>query len=193
MKDLLRANDPEVKAYTLKAQRDVQRMLEDQPPLEGEDYGPWAAPMRRLLQTFEVVGAWGAQQQLALMLHERAPGALVILGDAVTSDGQSWREVLAEIWEEMQAEARQAEAEQRMRERLARTTGDSMADEILAMLREQALSRTDIYRRYSRNVSAERINDALFVLERLGWARWEMVSTGGRRREVWSVPADEEG
>jgi hypothetical protein len=107
---------------------------------------------------------------------------------------------LKELWEEIEEEeeeravaARRAASERRMRERLARTSGDSMADEIMAMLNEQDLSRTDIYRRYSRNVSAERINDALYVLERLGWARWQMVSSGGGRpREVWYLTPDEE-
>lgn len=116
----------------------------------------------------------------------------ILLDRARRSDGIPWKIVLGKKYEQMQAEERRKLAEARMQERLTRSTGDSMADEIMAMLREHDLSRTDIYRHYDRNVSAARINDALFVLERLGWARWKMVSTGGRKREVWAVPADEE-
>jgi hypothetical protein len=152
----------------------------------------------RLLQAFEQGGSWGVQQELVRMLHGRDAGVSVLLDEAVASDGRPWEKVLKEVWEEIEeeeereAQERRAAAERRMKERLARTTGDDMADEILAMLREQDLSRTDIYRHFSRNVAAASINDALFVLERLGWARWKTVSTGGRRREVWYLPSEEE-
>lgn len=194
LKAMYTAYTPEVKEYTLRAQRDVRHMLEDFSPQEGEDYGPWKPQVTRLLQAFEQGGSWGAQQELARMLHDRDAGVSVLLDEAVASDGRPWKEVWEEIEEEIEkrkAQERRAAKERRMRERLARTTGDSMADEIMAMLREQELSRTDIYRRYSRNVTAQSINDALFVLERLGWARWKTVSTGGRGREVWYLPSEE--
>jgi hypothetical protein len=189
------ANDPEVQEHLHRARRDVLTMLEGFSPKESEaynpDYGPWIPQMTRLAQAFEQHGQRGVQQELAKMLHEGVAEASVLLDKAERWDGWLWKEALEELWKEIEARERRAAAEQRMRERLARTTGDNMADEIMAMLREQDLSRTDIYRRYSRNVSAQSINDALFVLERLGWARWKMVSTGGRGREVWYLPSEE--
>lgn len=205
------ADDPTLQEYIHRARRDVLTMLEGQPPQEGADYGPWKPQMADLLYTFEQSGALIVQEYLAKMLDEEEVWPSILLDKAVAPDGRPWVEVMREKWEEewraeweaweeqqvaewkekLEAE-RRAAAERRMKERLARTTGDSMADEILVMLREQDLSRTDIYRRYSRNVTAQSINDALFVLERLGWARWRMVSTGGRGREVWYLPPDEE-
>jgi hypothetical protein len=182
----------EEQEYFQKATKAVSQMLEGSLPPQGEDYGPWNPYVIALRQTFEQQGG-DLQQALAAALQGGVPWVDALLHRARRSDGLPWKVVLARKWEQMVEAERRKLAEQRMQERLARSTGDSMADEILAMLREQALSRTDIYRRYNRNVSAERINEALFVLERLGWARWEMVSTGGRKREVWSVPADEEG
>lgn len=182
-----------------RARQDVQAMLEGQRPQEGADYGPWKSQMEQLLLAFAAGEVEGVQHELALWLYEEVAEAGVLLDEAKCSDGRRWKDVLsergAEIEEEEERsamEALRAAKERQMRERLARTTGDSMADEIMAMLREQDLSRTDIYRHYSGNVSAECINDALFVLERLGWARWKTVSTGGRGREVWFLPPDEE-
>ena len=188
----LEANKPEVQEPLRRARRDVLAMIEGQPPQEGADYGPWKPQMQELSLAFFLDEGRRVQHDLARMLHKEVAEERVLLRGAVASDDRPWVEVLEELWEKIEAEERRAAAERRMRERLARTTGVSMADKILAMLRKQDLSRTDIYRRYSRNVSAERINDALFVLERLGWARWKMVSTGGRGREVWFLPPDEE-
>jgi len=199
LKEMERADEAKAREQGFRARRDVQLLLEGQAPQEGEDYGFWRPHLARLLQAFEQGGTWGVQNQLVMMLQDREQRVPMLLRDLEAPDGRLWLEVLRELEaaarrvlaERRMAEQREA-AEQRMRERLARSTGDSMADEIMAMLRERDLSRTDIYRRYSRNVSAERINDALFVLERLGWARWTMVSTGGRRREIWSLPPEEE-
>lgn len=158
-----------------------------------EEYGPWASQLLGFAQIFQK--GMDLQEVLASMLHQRTPRWVVgLLDGARDSRGRPWDFVLEKKFEQMMAEARRKLAEERMQERLTRSTGDSMADEIMAMLREQDLARTDIYRRYDRNVSAARINDALFVLERLGWARWKMVPTGGRKREVWHMlSAEEEG
>ena len=193
------ADKPEVQEPLRRARQDVQAMLEGQPPQKGADYGPWKSQMENLSLAFVIGEAEGVQYELALRLYKEEVWPIILLHEAVAPDGRSWMDVLKEMEGEIEDEierdkaaARRAAAERRMKERLARTTGDGMADEILAMLREQELSRTDIYRRYSRNVSAASINDALYVLERLGWARWKTVSTGGRGREVWFLPPDEE-
>jgi hypothetical protein len=203
IREVGRAYDPKLREYLLRARQGVLTMLnKGKLPQEGEDYGLWKPEMTQLVQAFEQEGVWGVQKKLAGMLYGQESDVSVLLEDAICPDRRPWKEALEEIWEEIweeieaeeaarEADERRAAAERRMRERLARTSGDSMADEIMAMLNEQDLSRTDIYRRYSRNVSAERINDALFVLERLGWARWQMVSSGGGRpREVWSLTPD---
>lgn len=210
-KEWQKAEDPALQECLHRARQDVLAMIEGQPPQEGEDYGPWKPQMGDLRYTFEQSGALIVQEYLAKMLDEGEVWPSILLDKAVAPDGRPWVEVMREKWEEewraeweawedkVEAELkeekeaeRRAAAEQRMRERLARTTGDDMADEILALLREQDLSRTDIYRHFSRNVTAASINDALFVLGRLGWARWKTVSTGGRGREVWYLPPDEE-
>lgn len=188
LKEMERADEARAVEQLFRARRDMCLLLEGHHPQEGEDYGFWERHLARLMQAFEQDGARGVQMELAALLHDkRLEKVPMLLREAVAPDGRLWWDVLAKVW----AEERRAADERRMRERLTRTTGDSMADEIMAMLREHALSRTDIYRRYSRNISAERINDALYMLERLDWARWTMVSTGGRRREVWYLPPDE--
>jgi hypothetical protein len=69
--------------------------------------------------------------------------------------------------------------------------GDSVADRILAALREGELTRTTIYSDiFSRNVSQARIAVALQLLVNLGLAHAEVRPTGGRPAEVWVVGAD---
>jgi hypothetical protein len=197
--------DPE---YLQKARQAVTQLLEGSLPTQMpkgsldtltqeildaliEEYGPWAGQVLGFAQIFHK--GMDLQEVLASMLHQRKPRWVVdLLHGARDSSGRPWDYVLGKKFEQMMEKARRKLAEERMQERLARTTGDSMADEIMAMLREQDLARTDIYRRYDRNVSAARINDALFVLERLGWARWKLVPTGGRKREVWHLLSEEE-
>jgi len=67
-------------------------------------------------------------------------------------------------------------------------TGDEVADRILTALRgagEEGLVRTDIHDLFGRNASEGRIAEALGILARLGLARVEKRSTGGRPAEVW--------
>jgi hypothetical protein len=193
-----RAAEAERQEQFLRAEQDVRLLLEGQRPQEGRNYGYWKSYMALLLEGFEQEGVEGVQAGLVTLLEFQERDARRLLRKAVTSDGRYWEQVLRKRLHDKQErrrraeeEARRIEAEARMQERLARTTGDSLADEVMAMLREHDLSRTDIYRRYSRNVTAAQINDALFVLERLGWARWKTVSTGGRKREVWYLPDEE--
>jgi hypothetical protein len=67
------------------------------------------------------------------------------------------------------------------------STGDPTADTILAALRRSGpLDRTAISELFGRNLSRNRIDQALGILLRAGLARVETVTgTGGRDREVW--------
>lgn len=62
-----------------------------------------------------------------------------------------------------------------------------MADRIAAALEEEpeGLRRTDIINLLERNVSRDRIGQALALLEGLGRGRMEAVETGGRPAEKW--------
>ncbi len=62
-----------------------------------------------------------------------------------------------------------------------------MADRIAAALEEEpeGLRRTDIINLLERNVSRDRIGQALALLEGLGRVRREAVETGGRPAEKW--------
>jgi hypothetical protein len=69
-------------------------------------------------------------------------------------------------------------------------TGDPEADAILDALRvagSAGLTRTGIRDLFQRNKSAERINQALSLLLRMGKARWTSQETGGRPTERWFV------
>jgi hypothetical protein len=62
-----------------------------------------------------------------------------------------------------------------------------VADRIAAALEEEpeGLRRTDIINLLERNVSRDRIGQALALLEGLGRVRREAVETGGRPAEKW--------
>jgi hypothetical protein len=67
-------------------------------------------------------------------------------------------------------------------------TGDPVADDIAEALRAaggDGLSRTEIRDLFGRHKSADRINQALGLLLKLGRVRKEDVSTGGRPTEKW--------
>ena len=67
-------------------------------------------------------------------------------------------------------------------------TGDPVADDITEALRaarDEGLSRTEIRDLFGRHKSAERINQALGLLLRLGRAAKEQEQTGGRPTERW--------
>ena len=67
-------------------------------------------------------------------------------------------------------------------------TGDPVADDVLEALRageDDGLSRTEIRDLFGRHKSADRINQALGLLQKLGRARKEDVPTGGRPTERW--------
>ncbi len=66
-------------------------------------------------------------------------------------------------------------------------TGDRVADRIAAALEEEpeSLRRTDLINLFKRNVSRDRIGQALALLEGLGRVRREAVETGGRPAEKW--------
>jgi hypothetical protein len=66
-------------------------------------------------------------------------------------------------------------------------TGDRVADRIAASLEEvpDGLTRTDLINLFKRNVSRDRIDQALGLLERLGRVRKVSVETGGRPAEKW--------
>lgn len=67
------------------------------------------------------------------------------------------------------------------------STGDTVADEILAALKtsKAGLSRYDIYLLFSKNQSKERISRALLVLDNASLAHCVTVKTDGRPKEVW--------
>lgn len=67
------------------------------------------------------------------------------------------------------------------------STGNPMADDILALLRNAAggMSRSEIRELVGKNVPAERISQALGVLLGLNLARFERRETGGRPVELW--------
>jgi hypothetical protein len=66
-------------------------------------------------------------------------------------------------------------------------TGDRVADRITVALEVEpdGLTRTDLINLFHRNVSRDRIDQALAMLERLGRVRQEAVETGGRPAEKW--------
>lgn len=67
-------------------------------------------------------------------------------------------------------------------------TGDPIADEILAALRQvapDAMTRTDIYNLLGRNRSSERTANALGLLLRYGKVRRGQRPTSGRPIEIW--------
>jgi hypothetical protein len=69
----------------------------------------------------------------------------------------------------------------------ANATGDRVADRIAAALEVEpdGLTRTDLVNLFKRNVSRDRIDQALALLEGLGRLRREAVETGGRPEEKW--------
>ena len=66
-------------------------------------------------------------------------------------------------------------------------TGHRVADRIAAALEEEpdGLTRTDLVNLFKRNVSRDRIDQALALLEGLGRVRRVVVETGGRPAEKW--------
>ena len=70
--------------------------------------------------------------------------------------------------------------------------GDQLADRCLTLLQEAGpagLSRSDLREELNHRVPAERITDALALLEAAGLARRNDVSTGGRSAEWWYAMA----
>jgi hypothetical protein len=67
------------------------------------------------------------------------------------------------------------------------STGNRVADRVLAELRgtPAGIDRTKMHALFDRHVSAQEINEALFLLHRLGVARGERTPSGGRPRETW--------
>ena len=67
-------------------------------------------------------------------------------------------------------------------------TGDPVADDIMEALRaagDEGLSRTEIRDLFDRHKSADRINQALGLLQKLGRASKDREQTGGRPTERW--------
>ena len=67
------------------------------------------------------------------------------------------------------------------------STGNPLADEIMAFLRQvpSGMSRTEIRDMVGKNLPSDRIGQALGVLLGLGLARWEKQNTPGRPVELW--------
>ena len=88
-----------------------------------------------------------------------------------------------------EAPARQATISERAADRILEAdVVDRVVGKIALMLNRaggDGISRTRIRDLHHRHESAERIEQALQLLERRGLARVEHLSTGGRRREVW--------
>lgn len=67
------------------------------------------------------------------------------------------------------------------------STGDPLADKILAIIRERPSTRKDIHDATNRHFKAAELERALAKLKRLRLIRSESVATGGRPAERWSV------
>jgi len=79
-------------------------------------------------------------------------------------------------------------AEKSARYIFGEATGDPVADGILEALRaagDDSLSRAEIRDLFGRNKNADRINQALGMLLKLGRARRVSEATGGRPTERW--------
>ena len=71
---------------------------------------------------------------------------------------------------------------------LGELTGDPLADEILAMLREagtEGMTRTEIRDAFARHKDSLRISTALGLLTKLGLAHMKREKTSGRKAERW--------
>ena len=66
-------------------------------------------------------------------------------------------------------------------------TGEEVADRILEALRSNpdGLTRTQIRDLFGRNMDADRLEQALVLLEQAGYARRVTEQTGGRPAERW--------
>ncbi|MBM3979720.1 MAG: hypothetical protein FJ304_05460 [Planctomycetes bacterium] len=71
------------------------------------------------------------------------------------------------------------------------STGNPIADDIIALLRNapSGMTRTEIRDMVGKNVSSERVAQALGVLVELNRARFERRDTGGRPAELWFLTA----
>ncbi len=65
------------------------------------------------------------------------------------------------------------------------STGDSLADRILAILREAPTTKREIHDKTNRHHKANEIDRALRLLERLKLAKRERIATAGRPAEKW--------
>jgi hypothetical protein len=67
------------------------------------------------------------------------------------------------------------------------STGDPLADDILALLRKtrDGVTRTNIREMVGRNLPANRIGQSLGLLLKMGLARFDRQDTGGRPSELW--------
>jgi hypothetical protein len=186
----LKVLEPEAAEYLARTRRDVSVLLREEMPAEGEDYGPWTPQMEWLL--YLANEKWATVQLLdvfAYLLRARTLWAVVLLFGERDSDGILWTEEL-EDW------ARWKEAdEDEQRRFVARArpqwTGDRVADEILKKLHQGQYGRRDLYVLFNRNVSAEQLDKALFLLHRQGRITVKLWRTAGRPREVWMLWKDE--
>jgi hypothetical protein len=182
--------EPEAAEYLARTRRDVLLLLREEMPAEGEDYGPWTPQMEWLL--YLVKEQWrtvNLHDIFAYVLRARTLWAVVLLFGERTSDGVLVTEELEDWarWEEA------SEAEQRRFEARARPrwTGDRVADEILKKLQKGHYGRSDLFVEFNRNVSAEQLDKALFLLHRQGRVTVKLYRTRGRPREVWMLWEDE--
>ena len=79
-------------------------------------------------------------------------------------------------------------AEESVRWAFGDRLGDRLADRCLALLREagsMGMTRTDLRQAVGHRMPAERIADALEMLQEAKLARYVMESTGGRSAERW--------
>ena len=200
--DIITAYDPEGDEYVRRARRDVQLMLEDKLPPEGEDYGLWEPQMTELLQEFDYDGSWGVEEHLMTMMRGRDAEVEFLLRGALTRGRRSWhlelREALDRREESARAAAAAAEAEARRKERerewaaqRAQWREDYISKKILRALRERDHSRTELFALFSRNVSAKELDASLDLLEFTEYICRQSVSTGGRPREVWKLRTNE--
>ncbi len=182
----LKALEPEAAEYLARTRRAVLRLLVEDMPAEGEDYGPWTPQMEWLL--YLANEKWATVDLcdvFVVLLRARTPWAVMLLFGERDSDGQLWTECLEERARYMEADD---EEQRRFEARWAMAPiGERLADTILEELKKRDCSRADLYARFGRSVSAEQLDKALFLLHRQGRVTVKVVRGGGRPREVWML------
>ncbi|CAN5728893.1 hypothetical protein BH24ACT22_BH24ACT22_12100 [soil metagenome] len=122
-------------------------------------------------------GLFGAATNRAEAQTLRLAALYAVMDESSTIEAEHLEAALA-LW---------SYAEQSAAYIFGNATGDVMADRIAETLTDtpEGMTRTEISHLFKRNRSANRMDQALVLLERLGRIRREQVETGGRPAEKW--------